>query len=266
MKITLNKIRASVLLLIVVPIIVGCLTTTQPPIQHSPSTPISENSILISYEQDGNDSIDRFTGCLIGLNTFSFVLYSNGRIVLFDGLQFMESMISPSEVEKLLMEINSTGYFAVKGNGDQFMSPPPTSSFVGNSIQFITVQERTFSISAGEFQYVVEPIKETIRIVREYKPQGLFPYFPERLYVWVYPIEDEELTNYSPTPTPPILEWSHESIPLDSLVFTPNSTSQIISDRYVQFLMQEVKIVPAYRMVRQNGQHYLIMTCPVFEE
>jgi hypothetical protein len=265
MKITLNKIRASFLLLIVVPIMVGCLTTTQRSIEHPSSTPILENSILISYEQDGNDSIDRFTGCLIGLNTFSFVLYRNGRIVLFDGSQFMETTISPAEIEKLLMKIESTGYFAVKGNGDEFISPPPTSSFIGSSMQFITVKEKTLAIAAGEYQYLVEPIKETIQTIREYKPQGLAPYVPERLYVWVYPIQDTTLTSYSPTPTPPILEWSYESIPLDTLVFTPNSTSKIISDRYLQFLMQEVNIVPAYRMVQQNGQHYLIMTCPVFE-
>ena len=265
MKITLNKIRTFFLLLMFVPIIVGCLTTTQRSMEQPSSTPILDNSILISYEQDGNDSIDRFTGCLIGLDTFSLVLYSSGRIVLFDGSQFMETTISPAKIAKLLMEIESTGYFAVKGNGDEFISPPPTSSFVGSSMQFITVKEKTFAIAAGEYQYLIEPIKETIQIVRQYKPQGLTPYVPERLYVWVYPIQDTAFANYSPTPTPPILEWPYESIPLDTLVFTPNSTSTIISDRYLQFLMQEVKIVPAYRMVQQNGQHYLIMTCPVFE-
>src|SRR4030095_10991200 len=117
MKITLNKIRAPFLLLILVPIMVGCPTMPQRSTEHPSSTAILENSILISYEQDGNDSIDRFTVCLIGLNTFSFVLYSNGRIVLFDGSQFMETTISPVEIEKLLMEIESTGYFAVKRNG-----------------------------------------------------------------------------------------------------------------------------------------------------
>jgi len=265
MEITLNNIRASFLLLIFVPMMVGCLPATQRSIEQPSATPGLENSILISYEQDGNDSIDRFTGCLIGINTLSFVLYGSGRIVLFDGSQFIETTISPVEIEKLLMKIESTGYFAVKGNGDEFVSPPPTSSFVGSSMQFIRVMEKRFTISAGEYQYLIEPIKETIQIVKEYKPQGLTPYIPERLYVWVYPIQDTALTGYSPTPTPPILEWSYESIPLDTLVFTPNSTSKIISDKYLQFLMQEVKIVPAYRIVQQNGQHYLIMTCPVFE-
>jgi hypothetical protein len=266
MKITLNKIRVTFLLLMLVPMIIGCIPATPRLIEHPSATPGLENSILISYEQDGNDSIDKFTGCLIGINTFSFVLYSNGRVVLFDGSKFMESTISPAEIQKLLMEIESTGYFAIDGNGDQFVSPPPTSSFVGNATQFITVKEKTFAISAGEYQYLNEPIKETLQIIKEYKPQELTLYVPERLYVWVYPIQDTTLTGYSPTPTPPILEWSYESIPLDTLVFTPNSTSRIISDPYLQFLMQEVKIVPTYRMVRQNGQHYLIMTCPVFEE
>jgi len=265
MKITLNNICASFLLLIFMPMMVGCLPATPQSIEQPSATPGLENSILISYEQDGNDSIDRFTGCLIGLNTFSFVLYSSGRIVLFDGSQFMETTISPAEIEKLLIRIESTGYFAVNGNGDEFVSPPPTSSFVGSSMQFIRVKEKRFTISAGEYQYLIEPIKETIQTVREYKPQELKPYVPERLYVWIYPIQDTELTGYFPTPTPPILEWSYDSLPLDTLVFTPNSTSKIISDTYLQFLMEEVEIVPVYRMVRQNGQHYLIMTCPVFE-
>ncbi len=232
----------------------------------TPTVGPAETPILISYEQDGNDSIDKFTGCLIGINTFSFVLYSNGRVVLSDGSKFMETTISPAEIEKLLMDIELTGYFAVKGNGDEFTSHPPTSSFVGNSTQFITVKEKTFAITAGEYQYLIEPIKATVQIIKEYKPQGLTPYVPERLYVWVYPIQDTALTGYSPTPTPPMLEWSYQSIPLDTLVFMPYDPSKIISDKQLQFLMQEVKTVPAYRMVLQNGQHYLIMTCPVFEQ
>ena len=265
-NVTLNKIRASFLLLLLLPILVGCkLTTIQKSIESSSPTSVLENSILISYEHDGNDSIDRFTACLIGLNTLSFVLYSNGRVVLFDGSQFMETTISQAEIEKLLADIEATEFFSVKGNGDEFVSPPPAASFVGSSVEIITVKEKTFVITAGEYEYLVEPIKETIQLVRKYKPQRLTPYVPEKLYVWVYPIQDAALTNYDPTPTPPRLEWSYESFPLDTLVFTPNDPSKIISDKHLQFLMQEVKTVPAYRIVQQNGQGYLIMTCPVFE-
>jgi hypothetical protein len=265
MKISLNNIRASFLLLIFVPIMVGCLVTSQRSIEYPSSTPILENPILISYKQDGNDSIDRFTGCLIGLNTLSFVLYNNGRVVLFDGSRFMESTISQTEVQQLLADIESTGFFSVKGNGDEFVSPPPTSGFVGSSMQFITVKKKKINVTAGQYQYLVEPIKETIEIVRKYKPQRLAPYVPDKLYIWVYPTQDTALTNFNPTPTPPTLEWAYESIPLDTLVFEPDGPEKTISDKYLQFLMQEVKTVPIYRMVKQNAQHYLVMACPVLE-
>ena len=266
MNVTLNKISASFLLLLLFPILVGCkLTTIQRSIKPSSPTPVLENSILISYEYDANDSIDRFTACLIGLDTFSFILYKNGHLILFEVSQFMETMIPQAEVEQLLADIESTGFFSVKGGGDEFVSPPPTPSFVGTSMQIITVKEKTFAVTADQYQYLMEPIKETIQIVRDYKPPRLTPYVPNKLYIWVYPIQDTAFTNHDPTPTPPILEWSYESIPLDTLVFTLNSPSKIISDKYLQFLMQEVKTVPTYRVVKQNGQHYLIMTCPAFE-
>jgi hypothetical protein len=264
MNATLNKIRASFLLLLSLRILAGCITPPQQSIDHPSPTPFLENSILISYEQDGNDSIDYFTACLLGLNTFSFVLYSNGRVVLFDDPQFMEMTIPQAEIDKLLADIESTGFFLVKGGGDEFVSPPPTSSFVGSSTQFISVKEKTFAITAGEYQYLIEPIKKTIQIVRKYKPPRLVPFFPEKLNIWVYPIQDTALTNYDPTPTP-MLEWSYKSIPLDTLVFTLNSPSKTISGKYLQFLMKEVKTVPVYRMVKQNGQNYLIMACPAFE-
>ncbi|HLO17472.1 MAG TPA: hypothetical protein VK206_21745 [Anaerolineales bacterium] len=261
----MNKIRASLSQLLLLLFLVGCLPPTQQSIEHPSSTPVLENSILISYEHDGNDSIDRFTGCLIGLNTLSFVLYDNGRVVLFDGSQFMESTIPQSEVEKLLANIESTGFFSVKGNGDEFVSPPPTPSFVGDSQQIITVKKKTFAITTGQYQYLAEPIKDTIEIVSQYQPQRLAPYVPDKLYLWVYPIQDTALTNYNPTPTPPTLEWAYESIPLDTLVFEPYGVEKTISGKYLQFFMQEVKTVPVYRMVKQNGQHYLVMACPAFQ-
>lgn len=224
-----------------------------------------ENPVLVSYEYDANDSIDYFTACLIGLNTFSFILYEDGHVILFDESRFMETTIPQAEIEKLLADIESTGFFLVKGDGDEFVSPPPAQSFVGTSMQIITVREKTFAITAGEYQYLIEPIKETIRIAKEYKPSRLEPYIPDKLNIWVYPVQDTALINYDPTPTPPTLEWSYESIPLDTLVFTLNSPSKTISGETLQFLIQEVKTVPVYRMVKQNGQHYLVMACPVFQ-
>src|SRR5215212_1281791 len=265
MNVTLNKLRASFLLLLLLPILAGCITTLQQSIEHPSPTPFLENSVLISYEHNRNDSIDYFTACLGGLSTFRFVLYSNGRVVLFDDSQFMETTIPQAEIDKLLADIESTGFFLVKGGGDEFVSPPPTSSFVGSSMEIITVKEKTFAITAGEYQYLIEPIKESIQIVTEYKPARLVPFFPEKLNIWVYPVQDTGFTNYDPTPTPPMLEWSYKSIPLDTLVFTLNSPSKTISGKYLQFLMQEVKTIPVYRMVKQNGQHYLVMACPAFQ-
>ena len=264
-SITLNKTRVAFSLLLLLPFLVGCLTALQQSIEQSSSTPVSENSILLSYEQDGNDSIDRFTGCLIGINTLSFVLYDNGRLVLFDGLQYMESTISQPDVKKLLADIESTGFFSVKGNGDEFVSPPPAPNFVGESQEIITVKNKTFAITTGQYKYVTKSIKDTMEVVKQYKPPRLVPYTPDRLALWVYPIKDTAVTNYYPTPTPPTLEWASESIALDTLVFEPYGAEKIISDKYLQFFMQEVKTVPAYRMVKQNEQYYLVMACPVFE-
>jgi hypothetical protein len=176
----------------------------------------------------------------------------------------MESTISQTEVQQLLAGIESTGFFLVKGNGDEFVSPPPTPNFVGDSQQIIMVKDKTFAITTGQYKYAAESIKDTIEIVRQYKPQGLAPYVPDKLALWVYPIEDTAVTNYNPTPTPPTLEWASESIPLDTLVFE-SVAEKTISDQYLQFFMQQVKAVPAYRMVKQNGQYYLVMACPRFE-
>ena len=99
----LNKIRVPFLLMISLPFLVACnpniiqrsivvsstpeITTTssqslsptvQVPtvIQPTPTSSSSlENPIVISYEHDANDSIDYFTACLIGLDTFSFELF-----------------------------------------------------------------------------------------------------------------------------------------------------------------------------------------------
>jgi hypothetical protein len=137
------------------------LTPLASPTEITP-IPTLEDPVLVSYEHDANDSMDNFTACLFGLNTFSFVLYKNGHVILFNGSQFMETTIDQVEIEKLLADIESTGFFLLKGDGDEFLTPPPTPSFIGTSRQIIRVQDKTFIITTGEYKYLAASVKDTI--------------------------------------------------------------------------------------------------------
>jgi len=115
----------------------SCLILTFPPacqsITPTPTTstvssiPIS-NDVVVSFVISASDGMDDMSACLASNDIYRFVLYQDGRLVKFDGFQYMETKISQAEMDNFLSDISATGFSSLNGDGDQYIedAPPPS--------------------------------------------------------------------------------------------------------------------------------------------
>jgi len=240
------------------------LLPTRPPTQTStpkPTPTLNPASPLVSFTRYPNDGVDEITSCMQGLGTYRFVLYQDGRFILFDNGHYLATSISSSEIDKLLKRIEATGFFAVNGDGDQYISDAPTPSYSGGWGSSIAVKGHHVAIEDSQQDYLVSSVLETLKIIVEFKPKGLKAYQPDRVAVWSFSLQDTSLESHIPTPTPPILDWSSENVAVNQFRSGPYE----VSGGILSFLLKEVGDIPAFRMVQQENQLYLILICPAFD-
>ena len=241
----------------------GCTSpSTQTPAPEFDSTTPSSDEVLISYTRNASDGMDEMSACLAANGIYRFVLYGDGHLIMFDGVQYLETNISQAEIDELLSEIEATGFSSISGDGDQYTQNSPPS-FIDPWGGSITLNEKTITITPGQSDYLVEPVIQTLDIIENYRPQHLELYAPESITLWVYRDEDIVLGTANPTPESPVLEWSVDQIDLNKLLVDPaTSKPQVITGDSSSFLMGQLKHVPAVRRVEQNGQTYLVVLCP----
>lgn len=274
-----------VLLLILMFTIVGCGTSNvqpptsesiptpsgtplhpQPPIQtqtNEPtetSFPLPPSPILVSFGVGAGEGVDEITSCLRAYHTYRFILYQDGRLIVFDGNRYLETVISQAEVNRLLAEIDEAGFFSVNGDGDQYIPTAPTPAYAGGLSYFVSVKGKTVEVHHIHSEDVVASIVKTRKIIENFQPSSLKIYRPESVEIWAVPTQDIMLGIADPTPEPPILNWSSDTIQLDALT----GKFHILAGASVSFVLEQVKSIPSFRMVQQNEKEYLVLVCPNF--
>lgn len=227
--------------------------------------PLSSNDVLISYTRYAGDGTDEITSCLNAYYLYRFVLYRDGQLIMFDETRYLETTINQTEIDKLLSEIDGTGFSSLIGNGDQYIHNAPTPSFANGWGSNITVSGKSIIIDVMQSNYVIEPIANALDIIANYKPKDLKPYMPESIVLFVFPEHGTEFESFQPAAEGPVMNWSVDSIDLYNMVVDHvGQQPHYVSGYTVSFLMQQLKTVPAFRKVEQNGQSYLVLACPNF--
>jgi len=228
------------------------------------STPIS-NDVVVSFVISASDGMDDMSACLAANDIYRFVLYQDGRLIKFDGFQYVEARISQAEMDNFLSDIETTGFSSLDGDGDQYIENTPPPSFIDTWGGSVTVNETTITVTPGQSDNLVEPVTKTLEIMEDYRPANLQPYVPESLNLWVFLEESISLGLANPTPEAPVLNWSIDEVNLNDLLTDPASSEpDVISGETLSFVMRQVKHIPIVRRVEQNGQNFLVVVCPNF--
>jgi hypothetical protein len=237
-------------------------TNTPTPAFTSTPRPFSKDDILISYSVYAGDGVDEITSCLNAYYSYRFVLYRDGHLIIFDDVRYLETRINQpeTEIERLLSEIDETGISAEINNED--IQNPPTPLFMGGWSGSITFREKTISVTNIQSDSSVKSVTKVLNIIHNYRPKNLQPYSPKTISLWAFPEHNSLVESFDPTSGSLVLSWSPDAINLNSYTNSP----QDISGDILSFLMQQIKVVPAFRRVEQNGEYYLILICPNFHQ
>lgn len=257
------KTKLSLASCLILTFLTACQSITpMPTTSTAASIPIS-NDVVVSFVIGASDGMDDMSACLAANDIYRFVLYQDGRLIKFDGFQYLETKISQAEMDNFLSDIGATGFSSLSGDGDQYIENAPPPSFIDTWGGSITVKETTITVIPGQSDYLVEPVTKTLEIMENYRPANLRPYAPESVRLWVFQEESISLGLANPTPEPPVLNWSVDEINLnDLLTDLATSKPKVISGETLSFVMRQVKHIPVVRRVEQNRQNYLVIVCP----
>jgi hypothetical protein len=115
---------ASYLILI---FLIACQSSPAAPTTSTTASIPNSNDVLVSFMIGASDGMDNKSACLAANDIYRFVLYQDGRLIKFDGFQYVETRISQTEMDNFLSEIEATGLSSLRGDGDQYIenAPPP---------------------------------------------------------------------------------------------------------------------------------------------
>lgn len=260
------KIRLPFIVIPLISLLAACQSIAPAPAtSNNTSNPISDDAV-VSFVIGTSDGMDEMSACLAAKDTYRFLLYGDGRLIKFDGIQYLEAIISQAEMENFLAEVETTGISALKGDGDQYLENAGPPSFINAWGGSITVNETTITITPGQSDYLVEPVTKTLEILEYYKPTHLQPYVPESANLWVFLEENIRLGLANPTPEHPVLNWSVDEIDLNGLLTDlVTSKPKVISGETLSFVMRQIDHTPGVRRVEQSRQNYLVLVCPNFD-
>lgn len=259
------KIKFSLVSCLILTFLTACQSVTPTPTTLTTAAVPISNDVVVSFMIGASDGMDDKSACLAANDIYRFVLYQDGRLVKFDGFQYVATRISQAEMDDFLSDIEVTGFSSLRGNGDQYIKNAPPPSFRDTWGGSVTVKETVIPVTPGQSVYLVEPVTKTLEMIKNYRPANLQPYAPESVSLWVFLEESIDLGLGNPTPEPPVLNWAVDEINLNHLL-TDLATSKpkVISGETLSFLMRQVKHIPVVRRVQQNRQNYLVVVCPNF--
>ena len=246
-------------------ILTACQSITPTPTSSTAVSIQTSKDVVVSFVIGASDGMDDMSACLAANDDYRFVLYQDGRLIKFDGFQYVERRISQAEMEDFLSDIGATGFTSLMGDGDQYIENAPAPSFIDTWGGSITVKETKIQVTPGQSDGLIESVTKTLEIIEGYRPANLQPYAPESVRLWAFLEGSIDLGLANPTPEPLVLNWPVDEINLNDLLTDPAiSEPAVISGETLSFLMRQVKHLPVVRRVEQNRQNYLVVVCPNF--
>src|SRR6185436_13307117 len=156
-------------------ILIFFLSSCASPLTEVQNPSATSDAVLIAYARnEGGDGIDDMSACLLGYSPYyRFVLFGDGRLVRFDETQYLETKISQAEIDKLLLELDATGFSSLTGDGDQYIQNAPEPSFKNTWEGSITIDQKTIAITAGQTDSLADSVIKTLNIIENYNPKNL---------------------------------------------------------------------------------------------
>jgi hypothetical protein len=133
-------------------------------------------------------------------------LYSDGLFLVGDEKgQILQKQLSQSDISALLAKLRQLGFYQLQTNGQADQSDPlyhfgpgqyqQVSDASFTEIKTFGATPKEISIYEPLLPYIVQPLKNILAYLNNYRPAGLSPYQPDRLLAEVMPGRNPDLTD-----------------------------------------------------------------------
>ena len=248
-------------------------TTTPTPVEIEPPAPTSipTKQILLMYGSTGGDGGHWYDDYL-GRDVPTTVLYTDGQFLRFqrkveNDNWYLQSILTPSQMCWLLSRISQRGFFDVKQDGFNGPENDPIYAF-DDTVQFSDGASGFYFLVNGKWHnrvkvykpyepYLVAPLKETFRFIRNYGPGHMEPYYPTYLVLWIgqgYREMPEGITSQ---------EWPIQLPSLDSLLNKEREREMLVEGDFAHSLITLFGNRPQSLLFKNGQYQYSVFIRPL---
>lgn len=167
--------------------------TITPTFTLTPLPPYPIKQVLFLYNFYGyHTPTDSFYQDFISTSSI-VVLYTDGQMII-PGKPYLQKMLSADEINQFLIQLESLGFFSIESNQQH----DPTDKLYDFGDQYERVFDGLWyciSVNGNNsrklcayepfMRFLVPKMKALMKFLDEYQPDGMSPYYPDRVLLWV---------------------------------------------------------------------------------
>jgi hypothetical protein len=231
------------------------LTPTLSPAPYTPFPSYPTKAILLDYSSGGSHTLFDFVR---DYSYSNLVLYSDGQMIV-PGKTYLQKKLSEEEINLLMTRLDQLGFFRIESNQKHdetdhlYNFGSHYSRIFDSHWDCILVNgDRPRNLCAQQMyaDYLVPEMKNTLKFLDDYPTDGMIPYIPDRIVLWVDQGRSSQITNLPAAAIP----WP-ESLP--SLV-KANHNYLYAGDESAKAIHSFLEKNGWLLVCSENGQEYTV--------
>ncbi|PKO14589.1 MAG: hypothetical protein CVU39_14020 [Chloroflexi bacterium HGW-Chloroflexi-10] len=237
----------------------------------TPFPPYDNKGVIFDYYVVGNlaDFMEFFDPPSGNIIT-RLVLYDDGQLLIaVAGGTYKQKVLSSDEFKSFLSELEILGFYSLESNQKHnptddlynFEGKYEEVKVIGGLKYCILVdadRARNLCVHESYLQFLIPEIKNILQYLDEYKPAGMTPYYPDRIFLSIR-AADPSSDTLPAAATPwnenfPSLEFSHPS----KYVFDVFTTTMYIDGDMAKEIYIFFENPDGSRVFTQNGKEYIV--------
>lgn len=218
---------------------------------------------LISYVVYGGDgeASSELNTCINWLSPHKrFLLYDDGRLLLYKSGSIFEAQLTPFEKQDLISRLERTGFHEIEETSeapdgyDIYNLPDDFQYGDGGWGRSITIEGQRIHVRDSLWEHIISSVEDTLAIIETYEPPGVAaPYVPMEIEIFVLPKDSGYMPENSFVSAS---EWPSELPPIDQVWFLDEAETAILLNTglYTTF--------PDIRAFLYEGTEYVVVACP----
>ncbi len=184
--------------------------TLNPTVSPTPKPPFpsyTTKAVVLDYNSGGSHTL---FDLVRDYSYSNLVLYSDGQMIV-PGKTYLQKKLSEKEINQLLTQLDKLGFFRIESNQqhdetDHLYNFGSNYSRIYDSLWDCVVVkgERPRNLCAYEIfsDYLIPEMKNTLKFLDDYPTDGMTPYIPDRIVLWVDQGRSSQYTNLPATTIP----------------------------------------------------------------